>query len=158
MVLSLSSLGVTASAEQKEKEASIIYYNAKEVTNADYILTIPSKLAFTQKNKRLDASVTMYDVNGDFYTGDKSVKVSVESKNNYNLRSTDDFMDIKYSMVKFNDAGVGTTISSGIGNEIGVFNKAKTRVRVDATLWQTAVAKDKIVEFEDTLTYTFTDK
>ncbi|MFD2385794.1 hypothetical protein [Enterococcus rivorum] len=99
VVLSLSSLGVTASAEQKEKEASIIYYNAKEVTNADYILTIPSKLAFTQKNKRLDASVTMYDVNGDFYTGDKSVKVSVESKNNYNLRSTDDFMDIKYSMV-----------------------------------------------------------
>lgn len=147
----------TVFADSVQKEVKIKYINGQTIVNPDFLISIPSELIFTEKEKRIDASVSMFNLDGKTYNGPLSAEIKVNSKNNYNLRNADDFEDIKYYLRKLNADGSATTLQNTAPyNIIGTLNKTTPRIKSEGVLGSIAIAENKVKEYEDVLTYTVT--
>lgn len=144
-------------AEEIEKEVSITYWNAKIIEQPEYMVAVPADLLFTKKDKRLDTTVSMYDLEGKPYTGTKAATVRVKSKNNFKLTQSEDFLSIGYTLVKSNASGRETGVTNTL-NEIGTLNKDQPKIKGYAYLGSTSIAEKNIGIYEDLLTYTIEAK
>lgn len=140
-------------AEEIKKEIGITYWNAEVIEQPEYIVTVPSNLVFTKKNYLLNTTVTMFDLNGKIYSGDKSVQVNVSSKNNFKLTQSDDFLSIAYRLVRFDSEGNEQGVTN-VANQLGTLSKTQPMINGYARLGSTSVAEKNIGIYEDLLTYT----
>ncbi|GGD00637.1 hypothetical protein [Enterococcus wangshanyuanii] len=159
LVFSLQFFFPTAQALAKSESVTVYYYNTKDIadpdkpTNPEYVISVPSELNFTKEKRRIDATVSMNNLKGGRYTGTKTAKVTVTSKNKYALAHTDNFAEISYSLIKYDASNVGSTITT-TQSEIGVFDKTNPIVKSEAILGATTVAKKNMGTYTDVLTYT----
>lgn len=151
------------SAEGTTKSVRIFYSNAKNIIdpdnplNPEYVISVPAELNFTEEERRIDATVSMNDLKGRRYSGEKKAKVTVKSKRNYALEHTDNFQRIDYTLVKYNSENKGTILTN-TKPDIGILDKTNTVVTGEAVLGVSTIAKKNIGTYADVLTYTVTSQ
>lgn len=152
-------------AAEETKSIRVFYYSGKNVNepgntlDPEYVITVPAALSFTEKNRRIDTTISMNNLKGERYSGLQKARVTVESKYGYNLENPANFKSISYSLVKYDPSGQkgtvlqNTTPSGGEKAEIGEFSKDNTVVSSEAILGVTTVAKKNFGTYADVLTY-----
>ena len=147
----------TVFAESVQKEVKIKYINAQTIVDPEFLISIPSELVFTKNEKRIDTSVSMFNLDGKNYDGQASAEIQILSKNNYFLRNADDFEEIKYYLRKMNADNSATTLTNFSPSDVlGTLSKTTPKIKSEGVLGSTGISKDKVKEYEDVLTYTVT--
>jgi len=161
--LTVLTMSTQAFAEETTKNIRVFYYNAKNIIdpdnplNPEYVISVPAELNFTEEERRIDATVSMNDLKGRRYSGEKKAKVTVKSKRNYALEHTDNFQRIDYTLVKYDSKNNGTILTN-TKPDVGVFDKTNTLVSGEAVLGVATIAKKNIGTYTDVLTYTVTSQ
>lgn len=144
-------------ADSVQKEVKIRYINAQTIVDPEFLISIPSELVFTKNEKRIDTSVSMFNLDGKNYDGQASAEIKILSKNNYFLRNADDFEEIKYYLRKMNADNSATTLTNFSPSDVlGTLSKTTPKIKSEGVLGSTGISKDKVKEYEDVLTYTVT--
>lgn len=150
MVFGLSLSGISAAGEDT-RDVDVVYDNSETITDpgdtdANWGVKVPTAIQFTDTDVSVSAPVELVGLNGTIIgTIDKTVNVSVKSKNGMKL------------LLNGNDDPVDYTLAYGDENVTGTAPltltlNSKTNTEVEGTATKTGTATKKGMH-KDTLTY-----
>ena len=71
--------------ENKEQKVKVSYTSTAAIATAEYTVAIPTALTISSDTKESNFTINLYNQEGKDYSGNKKIKISVKSANEFSL-------------------------------------------------------------------------
>lgn len=124
----------------KEQKVEVGYTSTAEIATTEYMVSIPTKLNIASNTKEADFEINLYNENGETYTENNVISVTVKSESGFKLKNGSVMAD--YTMA-----------FDGVCTNDTKLNKDKLTIKGKAKVTSDSV---KPGSYKDTLTFTVT--